>query len=403
MITWVVSSVLLFLAGILAVPVAVFFLECALGATWKCRRAIALRPVGSRAVILIPAHNEEEGIRYTLESLRPELNANDTVLVVADNCVDKTAEVARSLGAEVAERCHETERGKGFALAFGAQRIAAFLTPPDVVVVLDSDCRFTTGSLDALVGDCLALGCPIQSDDELVCSRDAGVKARISTFAFRVKNTLRPRGLDSVGMPRQLAGTGMAFPWITFRDAPNTRGWITEDLVLGLELAIQGSPVYLCSRAKVESEIAPSDQGRSQQRQRWEHGHLSALMQYVPKLVWAGVTRGRVAPLAIALDLSVPPIALLLTMVMGLFFIAGLAIVFGVGCEPLLVTLIEAVTLFLALSVAWAKVGRDLISPADLFVMPRYVFSKLPSYCRWIKGKGDRRWARAERQETGKK
>lgn len=402
MMAWVVSALGLLIAAAMAVPVFVFLAECLLGAGWKGRRPPVPRTVGARAVILIPAHDEENGIRLTLERLRSELGPDDTVLVIADNCTDKTAEVARSMGAMVAERCHETERGKGYALAFGAARIAALPVPPDVVVVLDSDCRFTPGSLDALVADCLARGLPMQADDELVCPPDAGTGAKISAFAFRVKNTLRPRGLDRLGMPRQLAGTGMAFSWPTFRDAPNTRGWITEDLVLGLELAIRRTPVHLCWRAKVESDIAPSAQGHGQQRQRWEHGHLSALKQYVPKLLWQALRQRRVSLLAIALDLSVPPLALLTAMVLGLSVVAGLAGLLGLGWLPALAMGILDLGLVVAVGVAWGKVGRGLLSFGDLLRIPSYMAGKLSSYSRWFGGKGDKKWVRAERRQDDK-
>ena len=403
MIAWVVSAILLLLAAILAVPVSVFFCECVLGAGWKERRATATRPTGSRAVILIPAHNEEEGIRITLERLQPELSPGDTVLVIADNCTDKTAEVARSLGADVAERCHETDRGKGFALAFGAERIASLPAPPDVVIVLDADCHFRPGGLNALVADCLATGLPMQSDYELVCPAEASTKIKISTFAFRVKNTLRTRGLDRLGMPRQLAGTGMAFSWPTFRDAPNTREWITEDLVLGLELSLRRTPISLCSRAMVESDVAPSTKGHTKQRQRWEHGHLSALKQYVPKLLWGALRQGRISLLAIALDLSVPPLALLSAMVLGLSFVAGLAAILGFSALPALVMAIQALALFVAVGIAWAKMGRDLLTVGDLLRIPLYMLGKLSSYFRWFGGKGDKKWVRAERPDEDKK
>jgi cellulose synthase/poly-beta-1,6-N-acetylglucosamine synthase-like glycosyltransferase len=403
MIAWVVGAVLSIVAAVLAVPVVVFLVECALGAGWKERRPKRERPAGARAVILIPAHDEEGGIKTTLESLRPELAPGDTILVIADNCADKTAEVARGLGAEVVERFHETERGKGFALAFGAETIAAMASPPNVVIVLDADCRFTPGSVNALVADCLVQGFPLQSDNELVCAKDAGTEAKIGTFAFRVKNTLRPRGLDRLGLPRPLAGTGMAFSWATFREAPNTGGWITEDLVLGLELAIRESPVYLCSRAKVESEIPPTAQGHGKQRQRWEYGHLSALREYVPKLSLAALRQGRISLLAIALDLSVPPLALLAALVLGMTGVSTLSGLLGLGWWPGMVMGGEAVALFLAVGIAWVKVGRDLLSPGDFARIPLYVLGKLPSYTRWFRGKGDKKWVRAERRDDDPK
>jgi cellulose synthase/poly-beta-1,6-N-acetylglucosamine synthase-like glycosyltransferase len=99
--------------------------------------------------VLIPAHNEETGIGPTLSSILPQLGAGDRVLVVADNCTDATAAVARASGAEVVERTDATRRGKGYALDFGVRTLEK--APPAVVVIVDADCTLESGSLDRLV------------------------------------------------------------------------------------------------------------------------------------------------------------------------------------------------------------------------------------------------------------
>lgn len=388
-------------AGLVAIPVATFLLECTLGAGWSAKPAAASRPIGARATVMIPAHNEEGAIGTTIEQLKRELGPDDSILVVADNCTDNTAEVARQCGAEAIERTHATERGKGYALAFGTAHIARQKALPDAVIVLDADCVFTTGSVAALITDCLARGRPVQSDYELVAPVNADPKTKLSTFAFRVKNALRSRGLDRLGLPRQLAGTGMAFPWALLRDAPNTRGWITEDLVLGLELALRGTPPYLCAGARVESEVAPSAEGRASQRQRWEHGHLSAMAKYVPLLLREGLVQRRIDLLALALDLAVPPLALLTTVVLGGCTLTLVSGSLGGGWVPLIVMSTEAVALLMGVGLAWNASGRNMLSLRDLADVPRYLAGKLPSYSRWFGGRGDRQWVRAERRQTG--
>lgn len=402
MMTIAGNVVLLAAAGILAVPVFVFVAECTLGAGWQRRASNPRRPAGARAVVLIPAHDEELGIGATLERLKPELMADDSILVVADNCTDATAQVARQHGAFVLERHHATERGKGYALSFATAHLASLEMPPDVVIVLDADCVFSPGSVDALVAECLERRTPVQSDDELVLpqSVEVDIKTKISTFAFRVKNTLRTRGLDRLGLPRQLAGTGMAFPWHVFRDAPNMRGWITEDLVLGLELALRGVPTYLCGDARVESEVAPSAQGHSAQRQRWEHGHLAAIRHYVPKMLVAAVRQRRADLLVMTLDLAVPPLALLTNLVVGGLAVSLATVPLGVGWIPAIAFSAEMATMLGGVAIAWFRVGRDLLTLSDMLRIPHYMLSKSPSYLRWFRGRGAGGWVRAERRSA---
>src|SRR5690349_11757077 len=70
--------------------------------------------------IIVPAHNEQAVIAQTVQSLRaiewPEHRRR--IIVVADNCSDDTSKVAHQAGARVLERSHQTDRGKGFALAY---------------------------------------------------------------------------------------------------------------------------------------------------------------------------------------------------------------------------------------------------------------------------------------------
>src|SRR5512141_2878442 len=78
-----------------------------------------------RMAIVVPAHDEEAGIAETVVSLLsvdypPE---ELQVLVVADNCGDRTADVAREAGARVLVRQDPERRGKGYALRFAFDHI----------------------------------------------------------------------------------------------------------------------------------------------------------------------------------------------------------------------------------------------------------------------------------------
>ena len=129
---------------VLAIPTFVFSAQCLAALFYRESRGVLSRPEGLRVSVVIPAHNEEAGIEATLQALRDELSFDDRVLVVADNCSDRTVELARAQNAEVIERKDPDRRGKGYALAFALEHLAQ--DPPDLVVILDADCRLQPGS-----------------------------------------------------------------------------------------------------------------------------------------------------------------------------------------------------------------------------------------------------------------
>src|SRR5262249_21997555 len=113
-------AVLVVLGIALVIPAAVLYAECvaALLPDRTPGRAETNRTAES-IVVLIPAHDEAKVLSRTLAGVLPELAAGDRVLVVADNCTDDTAAIARAAGAEVLERDDPRHRGKGFALDAG--------------------------------------------------------------------------------------------------------------------------------------------------------------------------------------------------------------------------------------------------------------------------------------------
>ena len=112
-------------AAALCLPVAMFCLEVLVSLLPRRQVAVLkMLPAEAKVVVLVPAHDEEAVIGATLALLVPTLPAGGRVVVVADNCHDLTADVARSYGAEVVERQDPIQRGKGFALDFGIRYLA---------------------------------------------------------------------------------------------------------------------------------------------------------------------------------------------------------------------------------------------------------------------------------------
>ena len=92
--------------------------------------------------VVVPAHNEELLLGNTLESLEAlSYSRSDyEVVVIADNCEDQTAEIARSRDVSVLERCDPEQRGKGQALHWAmTEHLRDWPAPYDAVIVLDAD------------------------------------------------------------------------------------------------------------------------------------------------------------------------------------------------------------------------------------------------------------------------
>lgn len=378
-----------------ALPSIVFFVECVLGSLIPHRSRFGDRTPRPRIAVLVPAHNESSGVTPTLTGLKEQLGPGDRLVVIADNCTDDTAAVAAQSGATVIERQDATRRGKGYALAFGLEYLAK--DPPDVVIIVDADCLVSAGSLSQLANMAIELDRPVQADYVLEPpSRPQGL-AVVSALAFLVKNRVRPRGLLALGMPCLLTGTGMAFPWEVIRKAPPTDDNLVEDMVMGLALAQLGHAPMLCADARVSSVLPDRQQAAASQRKRWEHGHLATLREYAPKLMAQGFAQARMELIALALDLMVPPLSLLVAVLIAVVGLTGVCAAFGVSAFPFAIAFGSLFAIALGVLLAWAAHGRSLVRARDLIAIPLYVLWKIPLYFSFFTKGRHASWDRTER------
>lgn len=358
------------------------------------RSRLDLAGRATNAVIVIPAHDEALVIAATLASLSDATAGAHRVLVVADNCVDDTASIARAAGADVIERKDNARRGKGFALDFAARHLE--FAAPEVVVILDADCRIDGKSLAVLIA-VASEGRPAQAVNLLVADLRQTAMVQVSAFAFLIKNLFRQRGLQRLSGRVHLTGTGMAIPFDLFRSSGLASDNIVEDLALGIELANRGRPATLVSEATVWSEAA-SESGTLVQRQRWEGGFLKTAVRHGPALIWSGLSRLRPSILWAGLDLMVPPLALL--GVMNLVFLGvGVAsvLLFSAAWWPLVVHCIAVLTAGLAILIVWLLHGRRFLSAAALLKLPLYLLWKFPMYLRLGRKGAPGEWLRTGR------
>jgi len=390
----VLKLILVAATALLLLPAAVLLVECLAGAVfWRRHRGEALSQAVKRVAVLIPAHNEETSIGATVSRVRAQLASSDEVVVVADNCTDRTAEIAAAAGARVLQRS-STDCGKGFALAFGVQNLSE--NPPDVLIVLDADTRMEDGSIQRLASEAMATGRPVQAIYLLLPGENATLKQRISALAFLTKSLGRAAGARLLNWPNQLFGTGMAFPWELIRTAPLASGNIVEDVKLGIDLAIQRHAPRWCPDARVIGDIVPTDVDVQGQRRRWEHGHLYTLVTEVPRLFWQALRHGRMDLAGLALDLAVPPLSLL---VLILVLMQVVTVIFGLSAAQWTAAWLNGIAILAVMAgvlLTWTLHGRSIVPLRSLLGIPLYVAWKIPLYAAFLL-KRQTKWNRSAR------
>jgi cellulose synthase/poly-beta-1,6-N-acetylglucosamine synthase-like glycosyltransferase len=392
MILSVIAWILALAAG---VPLAIFTLEVAIGLP-NARRAGA-GGTAARVAVLIPAHDEAQGIAPTIVALKAVAGPDVRILVVADNCSDDTAAVARTAGAEVIERSDATARGKGYALAFGRDHISA-TDAPDVVIVMDADCRLAPGSIEALAASVMrGTGQPAQAINLIAPDLAAPPMTQISSFAMVVKNLYRSRGMTRMGGSALLTGTGMAFPWALFAGADLGSASLVEDLGLGITLVKAGHATLLVEDAGVSSAPAPPDAALAQ-RTRWEHGFLDTARHAALPLLWSGLRHAAATEFLLACHLLVPPLALLL--MIATLVLAMTTALWAVGASILPAATLAAifVVALVLVFVAWLHGGRRWLKGTALLTAPLYILWKLPIYLGFVRRR-ETEWRRTERAD----
>jgi poly-beta-1,6-N-acetyl-D-glucosamine synthase len=237
--------------------------------------------------VLVPCRNEERNIEAAVEGIRRQSYPVDRIIVVADNCTDKTADVARELGVTVFETVGNTDRKAG-ALN---QAIEAFADElGEAVLVTDADSVLSEGfcrrgvellerkpNLGAVGGVFFA-------------HEPRGFLERCQANEFtRYGYTIYKRN-DAVQV---LTGTAALVRTEALRDLLAWRGFvydpkaITEDMELTLALRARGWELKSPPECTVSTELMPTPHDLGVQRLRWYRGALDALSKYG----WTPVTR----------------------------------------------------------------------------------------------------------------
>jgi cellulose synthase/poly-beta-1,6-N-acetylglucosamine synthase-like glycosyltransferase len=380
---------------IVCIPMAIVTIEALAALTYGKRRSSPkLSETMPDTVVLIPAHNEETVIARTLESLSSGQPRNCRFLCVAHNCADATADIARQHGVEVIEVHTEGTGGKPDALKAGLRWLDA--NPPEVVVIVDADCVVSPGTIELLATQVHELDRPAMAAFFFE-PEDAGSRmSRLSSLAVLLKNYIRPLGLRRLGLPCLINGSGSAFPFHAIREAPQGEGSIAEDYQLTVDLLCKGYPTIFVPEARVDGYLPKRKEIALQQRRRWEHGHLLLMLRMAPRLFMEGLKRRDRNRIAVALELSVPPLAFL-----GLMWVCGMGLSLalhqtGGPVAPLISLTVAAALFSVVILSVWMRFAGMQNALAGLMAIPGYMVWKLPMYRDFFTHR-EKRWKKTRR------
>jgi cellulose synthase/poly-beta-1,6-N-acetylglucosamine synthase-like glycosyltransferase len=281
-------------------------------------------PGRRRFAVLVPAHDEELTISRLLRSLAA-LDYSSTgydVCVVADNCQDRTADIASAHDARVYERFSEGERAKGFALRWLLEQIAAEGRTYDAYVVLDADTVVRPDLLRRFDAR-LEAGSQVIQVYYTVLNARASAVAGLRFVALSALHYLRPLGRAALGLSCGLKGNGMCFSAPVLERFAWRWYTLAEDVEFHLALVREGIRVDFAWETSVLADMPVTlDQARTQNA-RWEQGRLQLLRTQVPRLILDGLRNRSLVKLDAAVEQLIPPLSVPVVLA-GLCLTAGL-------------------------------------------------------------------------------
>lgn len=313
----------------------------------------------TKFAILVPAHNEVDVIGETLKSI-DRLNYSPALfdtIVVADNCTDETAAVARSYGTSVYERHDLGRKGKGFALqwAFNTLRAEGRFSVFDAFVIVDADTIFEEDFLRVMDARMVRGEKVVQGYYDVLKPGESPM-ASLSYLGFALNRNLKYVGRTKLGWSSNLLGNGMCFSTAVIK----WFGWgatsIVEDMEYAVMLQLEGVRVSFAPEARVYAAIPETFKDSRTQRSRWDIGRFQVRNRYVGKLVKAALRTRDIGYLDTAMELIVPPFSLFVVLSLFLFglFLATQGLVFD-ALSRLWLTSVMSLAAYIVVGLITAK------------------------------------------------
>jgi cellulose synthase/poly-beta-1,6-N-acetylglucosamine synthase-like glycosyltransferase len=253
---------------------------------------------GGRVVVVIPAHNEENGIGAALDALTRQTRTPDLVVVAADNCSDRTEDVVRERGDATLVSTYGNTGKKAGALNAVLERLLPRLELTDSILVVDADSALDDTFLEGALAQ---LGQPACDGSRRITGGVGGTfrGGRGGGFVGTLQRNEYARYARDVrrlkGKVLVLTGTAAVFSVAALRRVVDARGTglipgtkpqvydtnvLTEDNELTLALLHLGYAVLSPRECLLETEVMTTWRDLWNQRVRWKRGALENLLDY---------------------------------------------------------------------------------------------------------------------------
>ena len=240
----------------------------------------------NKFALLIAAHNEEVVIGSLIESMLKLDYPKDMydIFVIADNCTDDTAKIAKGYGVNVCERFAEDKKGKGYALEWMFAKLFNMDKQYDAVAIFDADNLVHKDFLKEINSKLQDGYKVVQGYIDSKNPEDSWIAAAYS-IAFWTQNRMFQLARANVGFSNQIGGTGFAVETNTLKKL----GWgatcLTEDLEFTCKLILNGEKVGWAHDAIIYDEKPLKLAQSWNQRKRWMQGFTDVASRYFFKLI----------------------------------------------------------------------------------------------------------------------
>lgn len=246
-------------------------------------------PMNRHYAVLISARNEENVIPKLLDSLSGQSYPAELidVWIVADNCTDATADVARARGCHVVERFNTEQVGKGYALSFLLEHMleTGAADKYEAYFVFDADNRLDQHYIEEMNKAFNAGFRILTSYRNSVNLSDNWVSSGSALWFIRESRFVNNSRM-LFGSSCHVGGTGFMFSDEVMR---RNKGWkfhlLTEDLEFTMDSVLHGDRIGYCGTAILYDEQPVTFKQSWRQRLRWSKGFLQVFRYYGPTLI----------------------------------------------------------------------------------------------------------------------
>ena len=241
-----------------------------------------------RFMAIIPAHNEEAVIENLIESLKNQNYNKDLydIYVIADNCTDNTAKVAKEAGAIVYERFNNAKKTKGYALDWFLKQKIEEDAPYDAFFVFDADNIVHPDFIKNMNKKLCQGEEVVQGYRDIKNPTDSWITAGYALFYWTMHRFYHLARYN-LGLSPLLNGTGFMVKF----DIVKPQGWdtvtLTEDIEFSLKRIIKGKRLGWATDAICYDEQPVGFKQSWSQRSRWTVGHMQCMKEYTKSLVIA--------------------------------------------------------------------------------------------------------------------